>query len=106
MTSTERFDHQRREQAHATAAQLVLPERWAYMRSFDQSKMPGGEIPVPKLPAPSGSMTAKQTPAGGCVRQGFVRMDGLRLGGYGGSRCHAKDPRGYQSARLGSGKLK
>jgi hypothetical protein len=45
--------------------------------------------------------TEKQTPTGsGRDRQG-LRMDGLRLGGYGGSRCHAKDPRSYPSARLG-----
>ena len=42
-----------------------------------------------------------KTPAGGCVRQGFLRMDGLRLAGVPGSRCHAKDPCSYPSARLG-----
>jgi len=30
-----------------------------------------------------------------------LRMDGLRLAGVPGSRCHAKDPRSYPSARLG-----
>jgi hypothetical protein len=31
----------------------------------------------------------------------LLRMDGLRLGGMEGSRCHAKDPRSYPSAGLG-----
>jgi hypothetical protein len=42
-------------------------------------------------------MTEKQTPAGGCWPTGVRRMDGMR--GLGGSRCHAKDPRSYPSAR-------